>query len=144
MDEYPPPYVFDVRALCAWAGVTGNESALILAEIGKGNVHIYSRVWKEFCEAFEEESETLPKDKFERLRVLDGHKLQAGAMLDKADGLFKPKGPWDDCTEAIVAGIAGCESGTVVTDAREKPRYEAVDGLAVLTFEEYMATLLDH
>src|SRR4051812_45497294 len=110
MDEYPPPFIFDVRALFAWAGATGNVSARVLAEIASGNVHVYGRVWKDFCKAFPEEAGTLPKDQFERHRVQEAHKLQAGIMMDQPHGLFKQKGPWDDCTEACVAGIAGCEN----------------------------------
>lgn len=141
MDDHPAPYVFDVRALLAWANATGNEFKIILAEVTQGSAHVYGRVWKDFCDAYPDEAKVLAANSFTRPRVTKEHRLQAAALTAKADDSFAPKGPYDDCTELCVAGIASCASGTVVTDARRKPRYEAIDGLSVMTFEEYLDQL---
>jgi hypothetical protein len=141
MNDHPAPYVFDVRAIHAWSKASGNVSKNVLGDVSQGSVAVYGRVWKDFCDAYPDEANVLKVNTFTRPRVTKEHRLQAAALTAKADDTFAPKGPYDDCSELIVAGIASCEGGTVVTDARRKPRYEAIDGLSVVTFEEYLDLL---
>lgn len=141
MDENPPPYVFDVRALFAWSQATGNVLGIVLAGVMTGTIMVYGRVWKEFCDVYSDEAETLAAHEFDRCRVTKEHRLAASALVAKADDSFAPKGPYDDGVELCVAGIASCSGGTIITDERRKPSYQAIDGLSVLTFEELLDLL---
>lgn len=138
-DNWPKPYIFDVRALLAWTKATGNEFTHVLAGVIDGSVSIYNRVWTDFDSAYPDEAKVIDVSSFPRARVTIEHRLTAAALVAKADESFRPMGPYDDNTELCVAGIATCESGTVVTDSRRKLRYQAINGLHVITFDEFVA-----
>jgi hypothetical protein len=64
--------------------------------------------------------------------------MSAAALADKSNATFGRKGPYDQCIEWCVAGIACCGPYTIVTDDRRKSLYQRVNGLTVITFEEYL------
>jgi hypothetical protein len=139
MSEYPTPFIFDIQALRSWALATGNEAQLVWVEVQQGTVLIYNRLWREFCTVYPDESANLADHEFSRPKVTEEHRIAAAALADKANATFGRKGPYDQCLEWCVAGIASCGPCTIVTDARRKVLYAKIDGLFVVTFDEFVA-----
>jgi hypothetical protein len=64
--------------------------------------------------------------------------LAAAAIADQAEATFGWHGPYDKCTEWIIAGAAGCGPHTIITDERRKLLYSKINGVVALTFKEYL------
>jgi hypothetical protein len=139
MANYPVPFVFDVAAMLAWSKATGNEAQIVLGDVQQGTVHIYGRVFKEFLAAYPDEAKIIAVNQIPRQRITDEHRHAAAALAEKANATFGRKGPYDPCIEWSVAGIASCCNGTVVTDMRRIQNYTYIDGLSVITFDDFIA-----
>jgi hypothetical protein len=138
MPDLPKPFIFDVPAMLAWSNASGNEAKTVLAHVQQGVVLIFNRVWNEFVSAFPDEAKILATNEFDKQRFNDLHRMSAAALADGNNATFGRKGPYDQCIEWCVAGVACCGPYTVVTDERRKTRYEQIDGVAVVTYEEYL------
>jgi hypothetical protein len=131
------PYIFDVPAMRAWADASSNEASTILAEVKSGTVVIFNRVWDSFKNAYADKAAKLPKSEFECARADEEHRLAAAAIVDKLNAHFPMMGPYDDSIEWTVAGIAIAGPYTIVTDEKRKQRYAKIDGLSVVTYDEF-------
>jgi hypothetical protein len=94
-------------------------------------------VFNEFVKVYPDNASDL-SDTFPKKRVVEEHRLSAAALAESSNATFGRKGPYDQCIEWCVAGIASCGPYTIVTDIRRKPLYQKVNGLSVITFEEYL------
>jgi hypothetical protein len=135
-------YLFDVPAIKSWADATGNESKAVLTAVKAGTVVIYNRVWDSAKGAYADECELLPKDEFECEKCGEEHRLAAAAVADRLEATFPVRGGgYDDAVEWMVVGIALNGGYTIVTDQRRKQKYEAIDGLLVITYAELLDLL---
>lgn len=135
------PYLFDVPAVKAWADATGNESKVVLDALKDGAAFIYNRIWDSAKEAYPDECAALPKDEFNRPRCNEEHRLAAAAVAQKLNATFPIRGTYDDAIEWVVVGVAISGSYTIVTDERRKKKYQHVNGLTVITYEEMLGAL---
>jgi hypothetical protein len=141
MTEEVTPYVIDVPAIKAWAAATGNEASAVLGAIQDGRILLFNRVWDSAKAAYPDECARLPKDDFECERCTEEHRLAAAALAQKLNAKFPVRGPYDDAIEWMVAGVALSGPYTIVTDERRKKKFEKVDGLSVITYEEMVGQL---
>ncbi len=139
MSDFPEPFVFDVLGLWAWSNAGGNEEKVFRGDVTEGRAVIYNRVWTSFQAAYPDEAAKLDPSTFPRSSVADEHREAAAALAERAGATFGAKGPYSNGMEWWMAGIASCGPYTIVTDARRKALYQKVDGLYVLTVEEYLA-----
>jgi len=136
--SYPAPFIFDLQAIRLWSEASGNEAQIVLGDLEGGQVLIFNRVIKEFANAYPDSAKKLKALDFPKVRVTEEHRLSAAALAESSNATFGRKGPYDQCIEWCVAGIASCGSCTIVTDERRKSRYRLINGLSVITFEEYV------
>lgn len=139
MSDIPEPFVFDVHGVLAWANATGNEEKVFRNDVASGRAVIYNRVWGIFQAAYPDEATKLGPDSFQRAPVTDEHREAGAALAEREGATFGSKGPYAKGAEWWMAGIAACGPYTIVTDERRKAFYEKIDGLAVVTVEEYLA-----
>lgn len=138
MPKYPTPFVFDLQAILLWSEASGNEAQVVQSDLEQGEVLIFNRVFNEFVKVYPDNACDLTGNAFPKKRVVEEHRLSAAALAESSNATFGRKGPYDQCIEWCVAGIACCGPYTIVTDARRKPLYQKVNGLSVITFEEYL------
>lgn len=138
MPNYPTPFVFDLQAILLWSKASGNEAQVVQNDLEQGQVLIFNRVLNEFVKVYPDNAGQLNGCTFPKKRVVEEHRLSAAALAESSNATFGRKGPYDQCIEWCVAGIACCGPYTIVTDTRRKPLYQKVDGLSVMTFEEYL------
>ncbi len=138
MPNHPLPFVFDLQAIRLWSEASGNEAQIVLGDLEDGQVLIFNRVMNEFSKAYPDNANQLKAYDFEKTRVTEEHRLSAAALAESSNATFGRKGPYDQCIEWCVAGIACCGPYTIVTDGRRKTLYQQVNGLTVITFEEYL------
>jgi hypothetical protein len=139
MINHPTPFVFDLQACRMWAEASGNEAQVVLGDLQSGEALIFNRVWNEFKKVYSDQAAGVAANGFSRPRVTEEHRMTAAALADKSNATFGRKGPYDQCIEWCVAGLACCGPYTIVTDERRKPLYQNVDGLTVITFDEYLS-----
>lgn len=137
-NHYPTPFLFDLQAIRLWSISSGNEAQVVLGDLEDGQVLIFNRVLNEFAKAYPDQAGQLKKQTFPKERVTEEHRMSAAALAESSNATFGRKGPYDQCIEWCVAGIACCGPYTIVTDRRRKTLYQNIDGLAVITFEEYL------
>ena len=99
---------------------------------------IFNRVLNEFANAYPDSAKQIKALDFPKPRVTEEHRMSAAALAEKSNATFGRKGPYDQCIEWCVAGIACCGPYTIVTDGRRKSLYQRVNGLTVITFDEYL------
>ncbi|MGH6890524.1 MAG: hypothetical protein ACREHF_15260 [Rhizomicrobium sp.] len=141
MPEQPVTYLMDVPAVKSWADAKANERTVVLTAVKAGTVLIYNRVWDSAKSAFPDECETLPKDEFVRKRCNEEHRLAAAAVAESLNATFPIRGGYDDAIEWTVVGVALSGGYTVVTDERRKQKYQKIDGLLVVTYDELLDLL---
>jgi hypothetical protein len=138
MPNHPTPFVFDLHACKMWAEASGNEAQVVLSDLQSGEALIFNRVWNEFAKVYSEQASAVDAGQFTRPRVTEEHRMSAAALAEKSNATFGRRGPYDQCIEWCVAGLACCGPYTIVTDTRRKALYQKLDGLTVLTFDEYL------
>jgi hypothetical protein len=121
-----------------WAEASGNEAQVVLSDLQSGEALIFNRVWNEFAKVYSEQASAVDAGQFTRPRVTEEHRMSAAALAEKSNATFGRRGPYDQCIEWCVAGLACCGPYTIVTDTRRKALYQKLDGLTVLTFDEYL------
>lgn len=131
-------YTFDVRGLLAWSRASANEFAIPEADIENGTVRIFSVAWNEMHSAYDEDAAAFSKLKIPREHLTEEHRESIIAIADEAKATFGWKGAYDKAVEWQIAGVASCEDLTVITDERGKKKYEKIDGITAITFEEYI------
>jgi hypothetical protein len=142
MPEPTGTYLMDVPAVKSWADAKGNESKSILAAVKAGTIVIYNRVWDSAMGAYPDECKSLPKGEFERERCGEEHRLAAAAVAERLNATFPVRGgSYDDAIEWTVVGVAISGGYTIVTDQRRKKKYEKIDGLSVITYEDLLDLL---
>jgi hypothetical protein len=138
MPEGDDSYTFDVRGLLAWSESSSNEFSFTHADVASGKVRIFSPAYNEFCAAYDEEAAVLKKLEIKREHLTEEHRQSVIAVTENAKATFGWKGPYDKAVEWQIAGIACCESLTVVTDERGKRLYSKIDGIQAITFDEFV------
>jgi hypothetical protein len=138
MPNHPLPFVFDLQAIRLWSEASGNEAQIVLGDLEGGQVLIFNRVLNEFANAYPDSAKQIKAHDFPKPRVTEEHRMSAAALAEKSNATFGRKGPYDQCIEWCVAGIACCGPYTIVTDGRRKSLYQRVNGLTVITFDEYL------
>jgi hypothetical protein len=137
--DQEPSHTLDVQGLLAFSKASGNEFASVKADLESGRLAVYNSAWKEFCEAYPDESSVLASISFEKKKVLPEHRLASAAIAERGQSTFGWSGPYDRAIEWRVAGVASYEKLVVVTDARRKKTYEDMDGITAMTFDEYVS-----
>jgi hypothetical protein len=138
MADHSTPFVFDLQACRMWAEASGNEAQVVLSDLQSGEVLIFNRVWNEFTKVYSDQAAGVDAGAFSRPRVTEEHRMSAAALAEKSNATFGRRGPYDQCIEWCIAGLACCGPYTIVTDARRKALYKKVNGLTVITFDEYL------
>ncbi|WP_157113763.1 hypothetical protein [Bradyrhizobium embrapense] len=138
MPKHPLPFVFDLQAVRLWSEASGNEAQIVLGDLEDEQVLIFNRVLNEFAKAYPDSAVLVKAHDFPKKRVTEEHRMSAAALAESSNATFGRKGPYDQCIEWCVAGIACCGPYTIVTDDRRKSLYQKVNGLSVITFEEYL------
>ena len=138
MPNHPLPFVFDLKAIRLWSEASGNEAQVVLGDLEGGQVLIFNRVLNEFAKAYPDSAKQLKTHNFPKTRVTEEHRMSAAALAESSNATFGRKGPYDQCIEWCVVGIACCGPYTIVTDDRRKTLYQKVNGVTVITFEEYL------
>ncbi len=138
MPSLPTPFIFDLQAIRLWSEASGNEAQIVLGDLEAGQALIFNRVLNEFAKAYPDNATHLKGYDFPKTRVTEEHRLSAAALADSSNATFGRKGPYDQCIEWCVAGIACCGPYTIVTDGRRKTLYQRVNGITVIRFEEYL------
>lgn len=140
MPDGAASFIFDVKGLLSWARSSGNQFAVVQADVENGKVRVFSVVWNEFGDAYEDDMPKLASLNIERKQLTEEHRMSIIAIADRANATFGRRGPNDQAVDWKVAGIASCDCSVVVTDERRKGRYSSVDGIKAITFDEYISS----
>jgi len=132
-------FTFDVKGLLSWATSSGNQFAVVQADISSGKVRLFSVAWNEFQEAYEDEYVAVANLNIEREQLTEEHRTSIIAIADRAKATFGRRGPNDGAVDWKIAGIASCDRLVIVTDERRKVQYSKINGIKAMTFEEYIS-----